>query len=173
MNDDRNKKRGATRRLIILLVTVSLTTVFHQAYLLATQGSKDVFETPSSFIFPSEPSLPKTVGVSMSEDSSLLKQQKLEDSSLSSAEDLATVKARQLENDKNFPFTFSACLLVKDDNQLLPEWLAYHYTVMPLRRLIVGVDPLSLTRVEPILDKYRELGMDIDVSSAATILFFD
>ena len=35
---------------------------------------------------------------------------------------------------------------------------------MPLRRLIVGVDPLSLTRAEPIFDKYRELGMEIDVS---------
>ena len=86
------------------------------------------------------------------------------ESVVSRNEDIDSVKSRLLENDKQFPFTFSACLLVKDDNQLLPEWLAYHYTTMPLRRLIVGVDPLSLTRAEPIFDKYRELGMEIDVS---------
>ena len=59
------------------------------------------------------------------------------------------------------PFEFSACLLVKDDNQILPEWLAYHYTVLPLRRLIVGVDPLSKTSPEHILDGYRAIGMNI------------
>ena len=30
----------------------------------------------------------------------------------------------------DYPFTFGACLLIKDDNQILPEWLAYHYTVL-------------------------------------------
>ena len=47
--------------------------------------------------------------------------------------------------DQQLPFTFSACLMIKDNNILLPEWLAYHYTVLPLRRLIVGVDTLSHT----------------------------
>ena len=61
------------------------------------------------------------------------------------------------------PFNFSACLLVKDDNQILPEWLAYHYTVLPLRHLIVAVDPFSLTSPVPILEKFRELGVDIEV----------
>jgi hypothetical protein len=60
-------------------------------------------------------------------------------------------------------FNFSACLLIKDDNQILPEWIAYHYTVLPLRHLIVAVDPFSLTSPTPILDKFREIGMDIEV----------
>ena len=60
-------------------------------------------------------------------------------------------------------FPFAACLIVKDDNTILPEWLAYHYTVMPLRHLIVAIDPLSITSPMPILDKFRELGMDITV----------
>ena len=42
--------------------------------------------------------------------------------------------------------SWSACLLLKDNNIILPEWLAYHYTVLPLRRLIVAVDPSSKTR---------------------------
>jgi hypothetical protein len=33
-----------------------------------------------------------------------------------------------------------ACMFVKDDNEQLAQWVAYHYTVLPLRRLIVGVD---------------------------------
>jgi hypothetical protein len=59
------------------------------------------------------------------------------------------------------PFSFSACLIIKDDNIILPEWLAYHYTVLPLHRLIVGVDTLSHTDPTPILDAYQTLGMNI------------
>ena len=59
------------------------------------------------------------------------------------------------------PFSFSACLLIKDGNIILPEWLAYHYTFLPLRRLIVGVDPLSLTDPKPILDLYESIGMNV------------
>ena len=61
------------------------------------------------------------------------------------------------------PFAFSACLLIKDNNIILPEWLAYHYTVLPLRRLIVAVDTLSHTDPSPILDSYRSIGMNITV----------
>jgi len=39
---------------------------------------------------------------------------------------------------------FSGCLLIKDMNHLLPEWLAYHYTVLPMHRLILAVDPVSV-----------------------------
>jgi len=61
------------------------------------------------------------------------------------------------------PFSFSGCLIFKDDIRILPEWLAYHYTVMPLRRLVVTIDPLSIVSPEPIFEKFRELGMDITV----------
>lgn len=37
------------------------------------------------------------------------------------------------DDDPKPPFFFSACLLIKDNNIILPEWLAYHYTVLPLR----------------------------------------
>lgn len=51
--------------------------------------------------------------------------------------------------------TFSSCLLVMDDNHFLIEWLAYHYHALPLRRLVVGVDPRSETSPSPILDRWR------------------
>lgn len=55
--------------------------------------------------------------------------------------------------------SFSACLLVKDENHRLPEWLAYHYLTLPLRYLVVAVDPSSLTSPSSIFDRYRKLGL--------------
>ncbi len=60
---------------------------------------------------------------------------------------------------------WSACLLIKDNNIILPEWLAYHYTMLPLRRLIVAVDPSSKTDPGHILDQYKSIGMNITVWS--------
>ena len=57
--------------------------------------------------------------------------------------------------------SFSACLLIKDDNRLLWEWLAYHWLVLPLRHLVVAVDPNSQTSPSHIFDSYRSLGMEI------------
>ncbi len=54
------------------------------------------------------------------------------------------------------------CLLIKDENEKLPEWLAYHFLEMPLQYLIVAVDPFSTTSPEKILNVWRqETGMDI------------
>eukprot|EP00970_Alexandrium_tamarense_P016130 scaffold6184_cov62-Alexandrium_tamarense.AAC.1 len=44
-----------------------------------------------------------------------------------------TTKARTGNTDG-----LSACLLVNDENPRLPEWLAYHYQMLPLRSLIVA-----------------------------------
>lgn len=52
--------------------------------------------------------------------------------------------------------TFSACLLVMDDNHFLIEWIAYHYFALPLRRLVVGVDPRSQTSPSPILNRWHD-----------------
>lgn len=49
----------------------------------------------------------------------------------------------------------SACLLVNDENPRLPEWLAYHYHVLPLRSLIITIDPASRTSPLDILNRWR------------------
>jgi hypothetical protein len=51
--------------------------------------------------------------------------------------------------------SFSACLLTKDDNHWLIEWLAYHYYVLPLRQLILVRDPTSRTSPDDILNRWR------------------
>jgi hypothetical protein len=49
----------------------------------------------------------------------------------------------------------AACLLVKDDNHWLSEWLAYHYYVLPLKHLIVVKDPTSKTSPQPVFDLWK------------------
>lgn len=51
--------------------------------------------------------------------------------------------------------SFSACLLIMDDNHRLSEWIAYHYFAMPLRYLVVAVDPHSLTSPSHIFNRWR------------------
>uniref|UniRef100_A0A7S1BBQ3 Uncharacterized protein n=1 Tax=Corethron hystrix TaxID=216773 RepID=A0A7S1BBQ3_9STRA len=58
---------------------------------------------------------------------------------------------------------FSACMLVKDDNTILPEWLAYHYVSLPLRHLVVTVDPNSRTTPESVLRTWG-MGSEYDPS---------
>lgn len=53
--------------------------------------------------------------------------------------------------------SFSACLLVMDDNFRLSEWLAYHYFTLPLRYLVVAVDPASATSPQPIFDHWMQV----------------
>src|SRR5210317_1643554 len=49
----------------------------------------------------------------------------------------------------------SACLLVNDENPNLPEWIAYHYQTLPLRSLIVAVDPASRSSPFEILSRWN------------------
>lgn len=46
------------------------------------------------------------------------------------------------------------CLLIKDDNDILSEWVAYHYHVFQMRRLIVAVDPDSKTSPLDVLEAW-------------------
>ena len=52
--------------------------------------------------------------------------------------------------------TFSACLLIKDDNAILSEWIAYHYHTVNLRHLVVAVDPSSIESPASILNRWRQ-----------------
>jgi hypothetical protein len=59
--------------------------------------------------------------------------------------------------------TFSACLLVKDDNDILNEWIAYHYHTLNLRYMIVATDPASQTSPSELFQTWRDVfGMVID-----------
>ena len=57
---------------------------------------------------------------------------------------------------ENDPNSFAACMLIMDDNHFLIEWIAYHYHVMPLRRLIILQDIKSITSPAPILERWEK-----------------
>ena len=60
---------------------------------------------------------------------------------------------------------FSICLLIKDDNDLLNEWIAYHYHVLQMRTLIVAIDPSSLTSPQDILHNWHDTFPDLHVET--------
>jgi hypothetical protein len=67
--------------------------------------------------------------------------------------------------------SFSACLLVMDENFRLQEWIAYAYLTLPLRYLVVTVDPKSKVSPTEKLDIFRsELNMTIIEWSGACIV---
>lgn len=52
--------------------------------------------------------------------------------------------------------SFSACLLVMDENHRLVEFIAYHYYVLSLRYLIIAVDPHSSEMPTEVVDRWRD-----------------
>jgi hypothetical protein len=73
---------------------------------------------------------------------------------------------QQHQTDQNRRYeniTFSFCLLIKDDNEILNEWIAYHYHTINLRHLIVAVDPSSSTSPSSILEEWRQVfGLQVE-----------
>jgi hypothetical protein len=59
------------------------------------------------------------------------------------------------DNSSSSEESFSACLLIRDDNHWLIEWLAFHYHVLPLRDLIVVIDPHSKTSPRRIFQRWE------------------
>ena len=59
---------------------------------------------------------------------------------------------------------FSFCLILKDDNDILNEWIAYHYYTLHLRTLIVTIDPSSKTTPVPLLEVWKkEFGLNYEI----------
>lgn len=65
--------------------------------------------------------------------------------------------ASYLSNNKDIDkSSFSFCLLIKDDNDIMNEWIAYHYHTLNLRAMIVSIDPDSKTTPEPLLQAWHD-----------------
>ncbi len=58
---------------------------------------------------------------------------------------------------------FAGCLLLKDDNDRLSEWMAYHWLTLPLKYLVVAVDPTGTTTPKHILDLWRDADMGMEI----------
>lgn len=58
---------------------------------------------------------------------------------------------------------FSACILLKDENHRISEWLAYHWLTLPLKYVVVAIDPTSATSPESILRLWNSLNMGLEI----------
>jgi hypothetical protein len=56
---------------------------------------------------------------------------------------------------------FGACLMVKGDNDLLSEWIPYHYTLLPLRYLLVATDVGNTEDPRLVLEKWTASNTDL------------
>jgi hypothetical protein len=74
----------------------------------------------------------------------------------------------ELEITSNNETGFGACLLIKQDNDLLYEWLAYHVMVLPLKYVVVGSDLGNTEDPALVLERYRSVGLlDYQVLNAS------
>jgi len=141
-----DQSSDTTRESRAPCVTTRIALFFLCSVLLSSYRNQDLVHHTSSWIAEREFTLPSYIQ-SIGSDRRL--------DQIPTSLELPTIQPH------GAPFEFSACLLMRDDNKILPEWLAYHYEVLPLRRLIVAVDPFSRTDPTPILDVYRDLGMHV------------
>jgi len=57
------------------------------------------------------------------------------------------------------------CLLLKDDNDIIAEWVVYHYHVFNMRRLIMAVDPESKTTPLEVLQPWIDHpSLDLEIT---------
>lgn len=65
---------------------------------------------------------------------------------------------------------FGACLMFKDDQDLLPEWLAYHFTILPLQHVVIGLDAGNSQDPRPILNLYKNSGLSFTIMDVPEVL---
>jgi hypothetical protein len=68
--------------------------------------------------------------------------------------------------------SFGACLMVKGDNELLYEWLAYHYTTLPLRYIFVASDVGNTENPSVVLNRWKQANTDLQfwIKNASTFI---
>lgn len=76
-------------------------------------------------------------------------------------ESIRDMLRRPPRTDLHFPKTnrtIAACMLAMDDSIRLAEWIAYHYTTLPLGSLTIAIDPDSQSqeKVLEVLDLWKD-----------------
>ena len=69
--------------------------------------------------------------------------------------DETTTSSKSLPPHHRAHTDIAGCLFAKEDNRIVPEWIAYHYHVLPMRDLIICEQPDSREFVEDTLHGTR------------------
>ena len=64
------------------------------------------------------------------------------------------IKVEMKKTAKKAVINFSMCALVKDENNHLDEWIAYHYTTINLQHLVICDDVDSISSPHEVLEKW-------------------
>ena len=57
--------------------------------------------------------------------------------------------------------------MFKNDNHLLSEWIAYHYTILPLRHLVIGTDVDNTQDPRHVLKEWTGLPLEVRILNAS------
>jgi hypothetical protein len=149
MKRGRPSKKRATFTLGLILALITLTVINQWLYAVKATNNHNYEQHDNE-----GPPVVGIVGTPKKELERLAKLEKFKQEKKRMEEPPKLVTGLPRRDDNNT--TMSACLLVMDDNHFLIEWLAYHYLVMPLRYLIITIDPRSKTSPQPILDRWKD-----------------
>jgi hypothetical protein len=147
MAEEKRKKSQILPLLLAFLVFIATSSFYHAFHLLLTTdtGSENSIEISlKEFKLGAEQVKPHDVPA------------------IKSPHDVPAIKSLPNPVLADGQESFSSCLLVMDDNNRLVEWLAYHYHVLPLRYLVVAVDPRSKTSPTDILNRWRQMGVHVE-----------
>jgi hypothetical protein len=154
----KRRRVGSAPFLFVVLLLIASTSFFHSVHVLSTDEDHVVKDHAVKASLQ-EFTKPREKKVATTDDKQKNKNNNNDD-------DIFLVDQKEDPIPNPIPAdgnsTFSACLLVMDDNHRLVEWVAYHYHVLPLRYLIVAVDPRSRTSPTRILNRWRRMGMYIE-----------
>jgi hypothetical protein len=146
--------------MLILLITMVVTMQF--SLMLQDNGPSSRIVLPVDRISP--PPQSKLAMLRKTKESEQEQGGQLADVGVETSKDAVRVPhpvaAKTNENynaDPKDERYFSACMLTMDDNHFWPEFLAYHYTFLNMRRLIVAIDPRSRTSPARVFDKWNGL----------------
>jgi hypothetical protein len=142
MAAEKRKKNEILPLMLALLVCVAISSFYHTLNLLPTTSSDNA------------------IAISLQEFK--LGSEQAESSISSSSPHVPSMQSLPNPVPADGQDSFSACLLVMDDNHRLVEWMAYHYHVLPLRYLVVTVDPRSKTSPTEILNRWRQMGVYVE-----------
>lgn len=76
----------------------------------------------------------------------------------------------RLKNGKSVPLSpgFAACLIVQDDTIKLYEWIAYHYTMLPLTSLIIAISPESsnhsIHEIRQLVNRWNDASLNLNIT---------
>mmetsp|Transcript_2734 Transcript_2734/g.7616 ORF Transcript_2734/g.7616 Transcript_2734/m.7616 type:complete len:528 (-) Transcript_2734:193-1776(-) len=144
------RKRACTLNRILLLVLAASVSMSLMTAIASLRLAADDGQSVSSLLM--EGTLPKPAKQGKPDAGSMPRQDGADPDLVMKAEAMPLPR----------PFSFSFCVMIKDDNDIINEWIAYHYHTLNLRRMIVAIDPSSKTSPSTLFQRWRDhFGMSI------------